>query len=103
MGEATANLRYDAIRACPVRLDGLSVELANSLFDQMEQEGRSALGIGARGSARVERSAEMKYVDQIHYCDVQAPAGTMDAAKLARLREIFTGAMKTLHLFGAGQ
>ncbi len=89
MGEATANLRYDAIRACPVRLDGLSVELANSLFDQMEQEGRSALGIGARGSARVERSAEMKYVDQIHYCDVQAPAGTMDAEKLARLRENF--------------
>ena len=89
MGEATANLRYDAIRACPVRLDGLSVELANSLFDQMEQEGRSALGIGARGSARVERSAEMKYVDQIHYCDVQAPAGTMDGEKLARLRENF--------------
>ena len=89
MGEATANLRYDAIRACPVRLDGLSVELANSLFGQMEQEGRSALGIGAKDRARVERSAEMKYVDQIHYCDVQAPAGTVDAEKLARLRENF--------------
>ena len=89
MGEATANLRYDAIRACPVRLDGFSVELANSLFEQMEQEGRSALGIGARDSARVERRAEMKYVDQIHYCDVQAPAGTVDTEKLARLRENF--------------
>ena len=89
MGEATANLRYDAIRACPVRLDGLSIELANSLFEQMEQEGRSALGIGERDSARVERSAEMKYVDQIHYCDVQAPPGIVDADKLALLRETF--------------
>ena len=44
MGEATANLRYDAIRACPVRLDDLSVDVANNLFDQMEEEGRSAAG-----------------------------------------------------------
>ena len=89
MGEATANLRYDAIRACPVRLSDLSVGLANSLFEQMEQEGRSALGIEDRARARVERSAEMKYVDQIHYCDVQTPPGTMDAEKMARLRENF--------------
>ena len=89
MGEATANLRYDAIRACPVRLSDLSVDLANSLFKQMEQEGRSALGIGDRDRARVERSAEMKYVDQIHYCDVQVPPGIMDAHKLALLRENF--------------
>ena len=88
-GEATANLRYDAIRACPVRLDGLSIALANRLYKQMEEEGRSALGIGDRGQARVERSAEMKYVDQIHYCDVQVPPGIMDAGKLARLRENF--------------
>ena len=89
MGEATANLRYDAIRACPVRLDDLSVDVANNLFDQMEEEGRSALGVGAGDHARVERSAEMKYIDQIHYCDVQVPPGTMDTDKLARLRENF--------------
>ena len=90
MGEATANLRYDAIRACPVRLSELSVDQANRLFDRMEEEGRAALGVGADDDhARVERSAEMKYVDQIHYCDVQAPPGTMDAEKMARLRENF--------------
>ena len=89
MGEATANLRYDAIRACPSRLDKLSIDLADRLFARMEQEGRSALGIGDRDRARVQRSAEMKYVDQIHYCDVQAPPGIMDADKLAQLRESF--------------
>ncbi len=89
MGEATANLRYDAIRACPVRLSDLSVDLANRLFDRMEEEGRAALGVGADDHARVERSSEMKYVDQIHYCDVQAPPGTMDTDKLARLRQNF--------------
>ena len=31
----------------------------------------------------------MKYIDQIHYCDVQVPPGTMDTDKLARLRENF--------------
>ena len=89
MGEATANLRYDAIRACPVRLDDLSVDVANNLFDQMEEEGRSALGVGTGDHVRVERSAEMKYVDQIHYCDVQVPPGAMDVSKLAQLRENF--------------
>jgi len=89
MGEATANLRYDAIRACPARLGDLSIDVANNLFDQMEEEGRSALGVGAGDHARVERSAEMKYVDQIHYCDVQVPPGAMDVNKLAQLRENF--------------
>ena len=89
MGEATANLRYDAIRACPTRLSELSVDVANSLFDVMEEEGRAALGVSADDRVRVERTAEMKYVDQIHYCDVQAPGGVMDASRLTQLRENF--------------
>ena len=89
MGEANANLRYDAIRACPVRLCDLSPAVANKLFDLMEEEGRTALGVGAGDRVRVERTAEMKYVDQIHYCDVQAPAGVMDVPKLAQLRNNF--------------
>ena len=89
MGEATANLRYDAIRACPARLSDLSVATADKLFGVMEEEGRAALGVRVNDRVRVERTAEMKYVDQIHYCDVQAPAGAMDAAKLAQLRKNF--------------
>ena len=89
VGEATANLRYDAIRACPTRLGDLSVDLANNLFDAMEEEGRMALEVGAEDHTHVERSAEMKYMDQLHYCDVPTPAGTMDVNKLARLRENF--------------
>ena len=89
MGEATADLRYDAIRACPIRLGELPVDLANELFDVMEEEGKMALGAGAEEHPRVDRTAEMKYVDQIHYCDVQVPPGTMDANKLVQLRENF--------------
>ena len=47
------------------------------------------MGVGVDGHARVERSAEMKYVDQIHYCDVQVPSDTLDVNKLAQLRENF--------------
>ena len=89
MGEATAKLRYDAIRACPARLSDLSVAIANRLFDVMEEEGRAALGVSADDRVHVHRTAEMKYVDQIHYCDVPAPAGAIDAHKLTQLRENF--------------
>ena len=99
MGEATAGLRYDAIRACPVRLDDLQDDMANELFDAMEEEGRMALGVGAGERTRVERTAEMKYVDQIHYCDVQVPPGTMDANKQAQLRENFHRRHKELYTY----
>ena len=47
------------------------------------------MGLAQRSTPRVDRTAEMKYVDQIHYCDVQVPPGTMDANKLVQLRENF--------------
>ena len=108
LGEAIANLRYDAIRACPALLKDLDVARANGLFRAMEEEGKRALGLGweggddrgdSGGAVRIERAAEMKYADQIHYCDVQAPLGELDAAKLEELRDNFHRRHKELYTY----
>lgn len=105
LGEAIAKLRYDAIRACPALLKDLDVARANGLFRAMEEEGKRALGLaregrgGSGGSVRIERAAEMKYADQIHYCDVQAPLGELDAAKLEELRNNFHRRHKELYTY----
>ena len=99
VGEASANLRHDSIRACSVRLQDLSAELADRLFKVMEEEGKTALGVGAGERFRVERTAEMKYVDQIHYCDTPVPGGAMDAHNLAQLRENFHRRHKELYTY----
>ena len=113
LGEAIAKLRYDAIRACPALLKDLDVARANGLFRAMEEEGKRALGLGGDGgggrgddgggvgggSVRIERAAEMKYADQIHYCDVQAPLGELDAAKLEELRDNFHRRHKELYTY----
>ena len=115
LGEAIAKLRYDAIRACPALLKDLDVARANGLFHAMEEEGKRALGLGGGGgggggssgggdsngggSVRIERAAEMKYADQIHYCDVQAPLGELDAAKLEELRDNFHRRHKELYTY----
>ena len=110
LGEAIAKLRYDAIRACPALLKDLDVAMANGLFRAMEEEGKQALGLahgggggdsggGGDGSVRIERAAEMKYADQIHYCDVQAPLGELDAAKLEELRDNFHRRHKELYTY----
>ena len=109
LGEAIAKLRYDAIRACPALLKDLDVARANGLFRAMEEEGKRALGLGgdggggdggsSGGSVRIERAAEMKYADQIHYCDVQAPLGELDADKLEELRDNFHRRHKELYTY----
>lgn len=106
LGEAIAKLRYDAIRACPALLKDLDVARANGLFRAMEEEGKQALGLAggggagdSGGSVRIERAAEMKYADQIHYCDVQAPLGELGAAKLEELRDNFHRRHKELYTY----
>ena len=101
LGEATADLRYDSVRACPVKLSDLKAEHINQLFTEMEAEGASALKTdnGNGGQLYTERSAEMKYVDQIHYCDVSAPDGMIDAEKIQILREQFHHRHRELYTY----
>ena len=90
LGEATADLRYDSIRACPASLSELDLQQLNTLLLEMEQEGTQALNIEAgKNDVFIEQYAEMKYVDQIHNCDVPMPSGQMDDEKREELRRAF--------------
>ncbi len=72
-GDTLAELRYDVVRSCPGTLDALDPERVVELFAEMADEGRAALGLPGDAEVRLERVAEMKYVDQVHYCDVSVP------------------------------
>ncbi|MBS1878932.1 MAG: hydantoinase/oxoprolinase family protein [Actinobacteria bacterium] len=100
-GEAIADLRYDSVRAVPARLGELDPASFAALVEELEQEGRDALTkVAPAGSSfRFERTVEMKYVDQIHYCDVRVPDGPIDTAALLELRKRFDARHEQLYTY----
>lgn len=100
LGEATADLRYDSIRACTSILSQLNLDELNRLLVEMEEEGCDALGVDKDASnLHIEQFAEMKYVDQIHNCDVSMPAGHMTKSKRDDLRHGFHQRHKELFTY----
>ena len=100
-GEAAADLRYDAVRSYPSRLEDVDATGLTALLDEMEREGRAAFpeDLLAGSIQRVERAADMKYVDQIHHCDVSVPAGPLDSQKLGELGERFHARHEQLYTY----
>lgn len=100
-GEAVADLRYDAVRSYPVPLSRAEPERLAEIFAELEEEGRSAFAteIERAESVTVERMAEMKYVDQVHYCDVAVTSGVLDEQALHDLRRWFHERHEQLYSF----
>ena len=100
-GEARADLRHDAVHAFRSKLSDANPGELSGVLSEMEEASREALHgttDESRG-VRVERSAEMKYIDQIHYCDVSVPAGALDDAKLQELRSNFHERHESLYTY----
>jgi N-methylhydantoinase A len=72
-GDTLADLRYDIVRSCPGPLADLTPARVAALSDEMRREALDALGLPPDADVRVERVAEMKYLNQVHYCDVDVP------------------------------
>ena len=98
LGGATADLRYDSIRACPSPLSKLNLDNVNHLLKEMEEEGRKALDADT-DTMLIEQYAEMKYVDQIHNCDVRMPDGPMTEDTREQLRQRFHQRHKELFTY----
>jgi N-methylhydantoinase A len=102
-GEAVADLRYDAVRSYPVRLADADPRRLSELLGELESEGASAFAreIEGRQPEDIEdhRVAEMKYVDQVHYCDVAVPIGPLDDIALDELRRRFHDRHEQLYSF----
>jgi len=67
-GMLFSDLRYDYVRSCFRRLDDVSFDELESIYAEMEKEGRAAIADSAvkPGEIRVARAADMRYVGQEH-------------------------------------
>jgi N-methylhydantoinase A len=98
-GLLAAPLAFDFVRSASSRLDQLDWSLANSLLDEMAEEGRKLLESSGLSAHEItfHRTADMRYIGQGHEVSVVLPDGVLVAADLARISAAFETAYKTLY------
>jgi N-methylhydantoinase A len=74
-GMLFSDLRYDYVRSVFRRLDGLSFEEIETIYKEMEDEGRAAVGASQIRPDEIvfERAADMRYFGQEHAVTVDLP------------------------------
>jgi N-methylhydantoinase A len=98
-GLLAAPLAFDFVRSAYSRLDDLDWQFANSLLNEMAEEGRKVLegsGLSSRDIS-YQRTADMRYVGQGHEVSVSLPDGQLDAKQLNRISEIFESTYRSLY------
>jgi N-methylhydantoinase A len=90
-GEIISDLKHNYLSSCVSRLDRMDYERVNDLFAEMEARGREELaniGVDAAHIA-VRRSLDMRYVDQIHECQVEIPPEDLSPRNIGAIAEAF--------------
>lgn len=74
-GMLFSDLRYDYVRSVFRRLEGLSFDEIEAIYQTMEEEGRAAIGASQVRPDEIvfERAADMRYVGQEHAVTVDLP------------------------------
>lgn len=91
-GQIISDMKYNYLATNPMRLDE-NTDLAklNGLFEGMEKDG--ALNLKADGfdaaDISVQRSVDMRYIDQIHECTVEIDAAAVTADGVKQIRGAF--------------
>lgn len=82
---------HDYVRSYAAPLEGFDVERAETLFAEMEAEGRAALAAAGVPAERMRfsRSMDMRYLGQFHEVDVPLADGALDAETLGDVRAAF--------------
>ena len=92
LGFLVAPLSFEIAQSLPVEFqDGFDAGALNTLLGALEQEGRERLlaaGVDEK-DIRVERSADMRLVGQMHDIAVDLPDGVIGAASLPQIRAAF--------------
>ena len=99
VGFLAAPLAFDFVRTYYGRLDALDWRHVNTLFDDMEREGRQILGDAGvpQRDITVNRSADFRYVGQGHEVAVPIPGGTLRADRAATLLATFEAVYRRLY------
>jgi N-methylhydantoinase A len=90
-GEIISDLKHNYLSSCVTRVDHMDYARINGLFAEMEERGRQELtdaGVTAKQIA-VHRSLDMRYVDQIHECQVDIPAVDLTQQNIGEIAEAF--------------
>jgi 5-oxoprolinase (ATP-hydrolysing) len=95
LGFLAAPLSFESVRSLPVEFSpGFDAARVNAVLDELEAEGRKhLLGAGtAAADIRVERSADMRLVGQMHDISVGLPNGVIGQESLEAIRAEFVKA-----------
>jgi N-methylhydantoinase A len=90
-GEIISDLKHNYLSSCVSRLNRMDYARVNGLFAEMEARGREELadiGVDAAHIA-VRRSLDMRYVDQIHECQVEIPPEDLSPRNIGAIAEAF--------------
>ena len=90
-GMLFSDLRYDYVRSVFRRLEGLSFDEIEAIYQAMEDEGRAAIGASQIRPEQLvfERAADMRYVGQEHAVTVDLPQSHFEARDRAAIKQHF--------------
>lgn len=91
-GQIISDVRYNYLASEPMRLDDdANLDALNAKFENLEQQGREHLMSDGFDEADISysRSVEMRYVGQIHECNVEIHPGKICREKVAAILDDF--------------
>jgi N-methylhydantoinase A len=91
-GQIISDVKYNYMATCPVRLDNEDAfARINTLFKELEAQGMQHLKSDgfSKGSIKIKRSLEMRYVGQVHECTVEVDNFEVTSKTAARLIQAF--------------
>jgi N-methylhydantoinase A len=91
IGLLAAEVKFDVARTYVRRLDALDPVALTAMLDEMAEQASAVVRESAAttGTVTLARSVDARYVGQGYELTVPVPAGSLDAAALARVRAAF--------------
>ncbi|MBI4278512.1 MAG: hydantoinase/oxoprolinase family protein [Armatimonadetes bacterium] len=98
LGLLAADVKFELVRTSVARWEQGSLDLANELFRDLEEQGLALLRQSlARGDQLLLRSADMRYVGQGYQVNIPVPSGRLSTEHLAALRRAFDDTYATIY------
>ncbi len=90
-GEILSDMKHSYLSSSAVRMDSIDYAHLNGLFAGMERRGRAELRLAGLAPEAIEvaRSLDMRYVDQVHECQVDIPNADVSPDTIDTIAEAF--------------
>lgn len=100
-GEAIADVKHTYVASYTSPLPDIDPDRLNELFERLEEKGRrDIIEEGFREEdIYVERSLDMKYVDQVHECSVQIPVFRITRDRFVEIADAFHDRHEALYTY----